>query len=62
MLQGTVTNMLDENVVQPLLVSTSAINLATECVRMILKVSSQLSSSPEVLTHHELKTGRIEAG
>ncbi len=30
--------MLDENVVQPLLVTTSALNLATECVRMILKV------------------------
>ena len=37
-MQGTVSNMLDENVVQPLLVTTSALNLATECVRMILKV------------------------
>jgi hypothetical protein len=37
-MQGTVSNMMDENVVQPLLVSTSALNLATECVRMILKV------------------------
>lgn len=36
--KGTITNMLDENVVQPLLVSTSAIGLATECVRMILKI------------------------
>lgn len=36
--KGTVTNILDENVVQPLLVSTSAITLATECVRMILKI------------------------
>ncbi len=36
--QGTVSNMLEENVVQPLLVSTSALNLATETVRMILKV------------------------
>ena len=35
--------MLDENVVQPLLVTTSALNLATECVRMILKV---LSAAP----------------
>lgn len=33
--------MLDENVVQPLLVTTSALNLATECVRMILKVKIQ---------------------
>lgn len=37
-MQGVVSNMLDENVVQPLLVTTSALNLATECVRMILKV------------------------
>lgn len=36
--KGTITNMNDENVVQPLLVTTSAITLATECVRMILKI------------------------
>jgi T-complex protein 1 subunit delta len=30
--------MLEENVVQPLLVTSSAITLATECVRMILKI------------------------
>ena len=36
--KGQVTNMMDENVVQPLLVTTSAITLACECVRMILKV------------------------
>jgi T-complex protein 1 subunit delta len=36
--KGTVSDMLEENVVQPLLVTTSAINLATECVRMILKI------------------------
>ena len=30
--------MRDEKVVQPLLVTSSALNLATECVRMILKV------------------------
>jgi T-complex protein 1 subunit delta len=36
--QGTITNMLEENVVQPLLVTTSALTLATECVRMILKI------------------------
>lgn len=39
------SNMLDENVVQPLLVTTSALNLATECVRMILKVHLQHRSS-----------------
>ena len=38
--RNTVSDMLQENVVQPLLVTTSAIDLATECVRMILKVSS----------------------
>lgn len=36
--KGAVTDILDENVIQPLLVTTSAINLATECVRMILKI------------------------
>ncbi|KAJ3078389.1 T-complex protein 1 subunit delta [Quaeritorhiza haematococci] len=36
--KGTITNILDENVVQPLLVSTSALELATETVRMILKI------------------------
>ena len=35
---GTITDMLDEKVLQPLLVSTSAIKLATECVRMLLKI------------------------
>ena len=34
--KGTISNILEENVVQPLLVSTSAIELATETVRMIL--------------------------
>ncbi|XP_075505075.1 T-complex protein 1 subunit delta [Primulina tabacum] len=36
--KGQITNILEENVVQPLLVSTSAISLAAECVRMILKI------------------------
>ncbi|CAL0332562.1 unnamed protein product [Lupinus luteus] len=36
--KGQITNILEENVVQPLLVSTSAITLASECVRMILKI------------------------
>ena len=30
--------MLEDNVVQPLLVTTSALTLATETVRMILKI------------------------
>lgn len=36
--KGCITNILEENVVQPLLVSLSAITLATETVRMILKI------------------------
>ncbi|CAG9334237.1 unnamed protein product [Blepharisma stoltei] len=36
--RGGITNMLDENVIQPLLVTLSAVRLATECVRMILKI------------------------
>jgi T-complex protein 1 subunit delta len=36
--KGKVTDMYDTNVVQPLLVSTSAIKLATETVCMIMKV------------------------
>ena len=35
---GIVSDMYDLNVIQPLLVSTSAIQLATETVCMILKV------------------------
>lgn len=36
--KGAITDMLAENVVQPLLVSLSSINLATETVRSILKI------------------------
>jgi len=36
--KGSVTNILEENVLQPLLVSTSAISLAAETVRSILKI------------------------
>jgi len=36
--KGCVTNILEENVIQPLLVTTSAISLAAECVRSILKI------------------------
>jgi len=36
--KGCVTDMVEEAVVQPLLVSTSACRLATECVMMILKI------------------------
>lgn len=36
--QGIISNILDERVVQPLLVSTSALELATETVALILKI------------------------
>jgi len=36
--KGAITNMFDEKVLSPLLVYTSAIKLATECVRMLLKI------------------------
>lgn len=36
--KGAVSDMLAENVVQPLLVSTSAMSLATECCMMLLKI------------------------
>jgi len=36
--KARVTNILEENVVVPLLVHTSAVTLATECVRLILKI------------------------
>lgn len=36
--KNSISDMLVENVVQPLLVTTSALTLACECVRMILKV------------------------
>lgn len=36
--KGSVTDIREEHVLQPLLVTTSAINLATETVRMILKI------------------------
>lgn len=35
---AAITDMLEEKVLQPLLVSSSAIKLATECVRMLLKI------------------------
>jgi T-complex protein 1 subunit delta len=37
-MQGIISNILDEKVVQPLLVSTSALELATETVALILKI------------------------
>merc|ERR1719242_62768 len=42
--KGKITNIWDENVIQPLLVSTSAITLAAECVRMLLKIDDICAS------------------
>ena len=42
--QGAITNILEENVVQPLLVSMSAIDLAAETVRSILKIDDIVST------------------
>lgn len=36
--KGWISNIVEENVLQPLLVSTSALSLASECVRSILKI------------------------
>lgn len=42
--KGSITDILTENVVQPLLVSVSAITLATETVRSILKIDDIVST------------------
>ncbi|KAI9592793.1 chaperonin Cpn60/TCP-1 family [Syncephalis fuscata] len=42
--KGTITNILEENVIQPLLVSTSAIELAAETVKMILKIDDMVAT------------------
>lgn len=42
-LQGGISNILEELVVQPLLVSVSALTLATETVRSILKIDDVVS-------------------
>merc|ERR1711957_625824 len=36
--KGCISNIFDEHVVQPLLVSSSSLKMATETVRMILKI------------------------
>ncbi|KAJ1920531.1 T-complex protein 1 subunit delta [Mycoemilia scoparia] len=42
--KGRISDILKENVVQPLLVSTSSIELATETVRMLLKIDDIVQS------------------
>ena len=49
-LQGTITDILEENVLQPLLVSTSAIRLASETVRSILKIDDIVSLSLSLIS------------
>lgn len=41
--KGAISDILEENVVQPLLVSVSALTLATETVRSILKIDDIVS-------------------
>lgn len=36
--KGTISDMYAEHVIQPVLVNSSALKLATECVGMILKI------------------------
>lgn len=43
--KGTVSNIFEEHVVQPLLVTTSCIQLASETVRSILKIDDIVSES-----------------
>ena len=57
--KGQVTNMMEANVVQLLLVTTSAIKLACECVRMILKVcaiNSGIQHSSEMAVEFHWQT------
>lgn len=42
--KSCISNILDENVYQPLLVTTSELSLATECVRMILKIDDLVAT------------------
>jgi T-complex protein 1 subunit delta len=42
--QGQISNILEEDVVQPLLVSTSAIELSTETVTLLLKIDDYVQA------------------
>ena len=39
-----ISDMINENIIQPALVTSSALTLATECVRMILKIDDVVLS------------------
>ena len=43
-IQGLISNILEEDVVQPLLVSTSAIELSTETVCLLLKIDDYVQA------------------
>ncbi|XP_076293683.1 chaperonin containing TCP1 subunit 4 [Lasioglossum baleicum] len=43
--KGAITNIIDENVIQPVLVSMSAIKLASETVRSILKIDDIVNTN-----------------
>lgn len=42
---GILSDMHTENVIQPTLITESALTLATECVRMILKIDDLVISA-----------------
>lgn len=42
--KGAIANIMDDNVIQPLLVTLSCINLATETVASILKIDDIVNS------------------
>lgn len=42
--KGSITNMVDENVVQPLMVTSKALELSTECAMMIIKIDDIIRS------------------
>ena len=48
MRKGAITNILEENVVQPLLVSTSAVTLASETVCSILKIEDIVNTRSDI--------------
>lgn len=50
--KNAITDILAENVVQPLLVSVSAITLATETVRSILKIDDIVSKTMLIDLYH----------
>jgi len=47
--KGKITDMWELNVIQPLLVTTSAFTLATEVTRMILKIDDIVRASRSFL-------------